>query len=270
MKMLAIGILAGLTAIACNRSEATAAKPGQGFAATSATPTGTAGNKEAPAPTAEQAPVSRGDAPDAQRNLAPANAPKPTRASASPINSDAREVAATWREVTIPAGTAFPLVLDTGIGSDISRVEQPVQAHLARAVVVRGATAVPQGSAVSGVVTDAVRSGKVKGRAHVAVRFTSLALRGVDERYRIRTSAAGRTAPATKKKDAITIGAPAAGGAVIGGILGGKKGAAIGTAVGGGGGTAAVLTTRGKEVHMGRGSVVTVRLTEPVTVKVRG
>ena len=71
------------------------------------------------------------------------------------------------------------------------------------------------------------------------------------------------------KKDAITIGAPAAGGAVIGGIIGGKKGAAIGTAVGGGGGTAAVLTTRGKEVHMGRGSVVTVRLTEPLTVKVR-
>ena len=35
-------------------------------------------------------------------------------------------------------------------------------------------------------------------------------------------------APATKKKDAIQIGMPAAGGAAIGAIIDGKKGAAIG------------------------------------------
>jgi hypothetical protein len=172
-------------------------------------------------------------------------------------------------EVTIPAGTSLPLVLDTGVGSDISRVEQPVRAHLARAIVVRGTTVLAQGSPVNGVVTDAQRSGKVKGRAHVAVRFDTVTPRGVDERYRIRTTAVGRTAPATKKKDALEIAAPAAGGAVIGGIVGGKKGAAIGSAVGGGGGTAVVLATRGKEVRMGRGALVTVRLAEPLTVKVK-
>ncbi len=32
-----------------------------------------------------------------------------------------------WREITIPAGTALPVVLDTSVGSDISRVEQPVR-----------------------------------------------------------------------------------------------------------------------------------------------
>ena len=31
-----------------------------------------------------------------------------------------------WREITIPAGTALTVVLDTSVGSDISRVEQPV------------------------------------------------------------------------------------------------------------------------------------------------
>jgi hypothetical protein len=171
--------------------------------------------------------------------------------------------------VTIPAGTSLPLVLDTGIGSDISRVEQPVHAHLARAIVVRGETVLAQGSPVSGVVTDARRSGKVKGRAHVAVRFDTVTPRGVDERYRIRTTAVGRTAPATKKKDALEIGAPAAGGAIIGAIVGGKKGAAIGGAAGGGAGTAVVLSTRGKEVRLAKGAVLTVRLAEPVTVKVR-
>src|SRR5690348_11992179 len=74
-------------------------------------------------------------------------------------------------EITIPAGTALPVVLDTAVGSDISRVEQPVRGHLSRAILVRGVTAVPRGSAVSGIVTDATRSGKVKGRAHVAFRF---------------------------------------------------------------------------------------------------
>ncbi len=178
--------------------------------------------------------------------------------------------AAVWHEVTIPAGTSLPLVLDTGVGSDISRVEQPVRAHLARAIAVHGQTVLAEGSAVSGVVTDAKRSGKVKGRAHVAVRFDTLTPRGGDAHYRIRTAAIGRTAQATKRKDALEIGGPAAGGAIIGAIVGGKKGAAIGTAAGGGAGTAVVLSTRGKEVHLAKGALVTVRLAEPVTVKVRG
>ena len=56
----------------------------------------------------------------------------------------------------------------------------------------------------------------------------------------------------TKKKDALTIGLPAAGGAVVGALVDGKKGAGIGAAVGGGAGTAVVLSTRGKDVRMAR------------------
>jgi hypothetical protein len=133
--------------------------------------------------------------------------------------------------------------------------------------VINGHAVLPQGSRVSGVVTDATRSAKVKGLAHVAVRFDTLVPAGEDQRYRIRTTAVGRTAPATKKKDALEIGAPAAGGAIIGGIIGGKKGAAIGTAAGGGAGTAVVMSTRGKEVRMGKGTVLTLRLAEPLTVR---
>ena len=53
------------------------------------------------------------------------------------------------------------------------------------------------------------------------------------------------------------IGAPAAGGAIIGALVGGKKGALVGTAVGGGAGTAVVLSTRGKEVHLAKGAALT-------------
>jgi hypothetical protein len=174
------------------------------------------------------------------------------------------------RDVTLRAGTRLPIVLDTSVGSDTSRVEEPVHAHLARPVVVNGHTVLPAGTRVSGIVTDATRSGKVKGRAHLAMRFDTLAPAGTDEHYRIRTAAVGRIAPATKKKDALEIGVPAAGGAIIGGLIGGKKGALIGTAAGGGAGTAVVLSTRGKEVHVPKGAALMLRLAEPVTVKVRG
>ena len=176
---------------------------------------------------------------------------------------------ADWREVTLPAGTRLVVVLDTAIGSDTSRVEQPVAAHLARPIVSRGVTVLAAGTRVSGVVTTAQRSGKVKGLAHVAVRFDSVTPRGGEERYPIRSAAVGRTAQSTKEKDALEIIAPAAGGAIVGRLLGGRKGALIGTAAGAGAGTAVVLSTRGKEVHLGRGATLPVRLTAPLTVRVK-
>jgi hypothetical protein len=171
------------------------------------------------------------------------------------------------KEVTVPAGTRLPIVLDTQVSSNTSRVEQPVSGHVTRNVLVNGVVAVPAGSEVYGVVTDARQSGKVKGRAHVAIRFNTLVPKGSTERYRIQTGAIGRTAPATKRDDAVKIGAPAAGGALVGALIGGKKGALIGAGAGGGAGTAVVMTTRGKEVGIGRGSALALRLISPVTVR---
>jgi hypothetical protein len=204
------------------------------------------------------------DAASSDAKSGASNAPAPASAA------DAGRASVEEREITIPSGTTLPVILDTPVASDTSRVEQRVNAHLARAIVVHGATALPAGSHVSGVVTDARRSGKVKGLAHVAVRFDSVSPRGEDERYAMRTAAVGRTAPSTKKKDALEIGAPAAGGALIGAIVGGKKGAAVGGAVGGGAGTAVVLSTRGKEVRLAKGTALTLKLAAPLTVKVRG
>ena len=200
--------------------------------------------------------------------IADAAAPAVTGAVSTVGKADAAPTAKAAREVTIPAGTVLPVVLDTGVGSETSRVEEAVHAHLTKPIVINGVTAVPMGSRVSGIVTDATRSGRVKGRAHVALRFESLTPAGADHRYAIHTSAVGRTAESTKEKDALEIGAPAAGGALIGALVGGKKGALIGGAAGAGGGTAVVLSTRGKEVSLPKGSTLSLRLTEPVTVRV--
>jgi hypothetical protein len=171
------------------------------------------------------------------------------------------------REITIPAGTTLSLRLGTGVSSRNSRIEQPVQANLQRSVVINGVTVIPAGSAVSGYVSEATRSGRVKGRARVGVRFNALRVNGT--RYNVRTAAITRQARGTKKKDATKIGIGAGSGAVVGAIAGGKKGAAIGTAVGAAGGTGVVLATRGDEVALPRGTVVTTRLVQPVTVRVR-
>ena len=174
-----------------------------------------------------------------------------------------------WREVVVPAGTALSVALDTAVGSDTSRVEDPVRAHVTNAVVIDGVTAVPEGSSINGVVTGAERPGKVKGTARLALRFDSLTPADTDERYSIETATVARSGPTQKKKDALEIAAPAAGGAIIGGIVGGKKGAVIGGAAGGGAGTAVVMSQRGKDVRLGRGAAITLKLTEPVTVRVK-
>ena len=168
------------------------------------------------------------------------------------------------REVTLPTGTLLPLTLDSYVASDTSRVESPVHARLRRAVIVNGIEVLPAGTRLSGFVTEARQSARVKGRGRVAFRFTTMSV--ADDRYRVSTSRVVREAPGTKKDDALKIGIPAGAGAIIGAIADGKKGAAIGSAVGGAAGTGVVLSTRGKDVRLGRGAAVAVRLLQPVRV----
>ncbi len=174
---------------------------------------------------------------------------------------------AKFREFTLPEGTRLAVRLDSAVNSDTSHVEDPVEAILSDAVVVDGVEVFPVGSVVKGGVASAQAAGKVKGRASLALRFTSITVAGRDEPSAIvaRTSL---MAPSTKGKDAATIGIPAAGGAIIGGIIGGKKGAAIGTAVGGGGGTAVVLSTSGDEIKLARGAALTLPLEQAIEVRV--
>lgn len=170
------------------------------------------------------------------------------------------------REITIPAGTQLRLRLDSSHASNTSRVEERVQAHLAAPVVVNGRTVLPANAPAVGHVTVARPSGRVKGRAYLAVRFTEL--EADDEEYRVSTRTWGREAPGTKKKDAAKIAVPGAVGAVVGAAIDGKKGAAIGAGVGAGAGTAVVLSTAGSEVRLPRGSTLLVRLSAPLTVRV--
>jgi len=179
----------------------------------------------------------------------------------------ARRALPVYREVTIPAGTTLRLDLATSIASDQSQIEDPVHATVRQPVVVGGETAIPPGAQLAGVVTDVAESGRVKGRARIAYRFSALSVG--DERYDIATAPTSHLAPATKGEDATKIGIGAGAGAAVGALLGGGSGAAKGAAIGGAGGTGVVLATKGREVRLGPGANVTTQLTAPVTVRVK-
>jgi hypothetical protein len=171
-----------------------------------------------------------------------------------------------YQQVTIPAGTTLPLALTSSVASDTSSVEDAVTAELTSPITIDGHEVLPAGTRLDGVVTSVDDSNRVKGRATIAFRFTSL--RTGDTRYDMEAAPLSRLAAATKGVDATKIAIGAGTGAVIGGLLGGKDGAATGAAVGGGAGTGVVLATKGREVRLGPGDDATTRLTAPLTVRV--
>ena len=259
---LALAVLTGLTAGCSNQAPATSVPPAGTDATTptqSATGQPPAGGADTASPPGQALSPATGDtAPSATRGTTPA----PTTPGAP-----AAAAAPRFAEVTLPVGTSLALRLESALASDQSAVEDPVRASLRRDLVVDQRTVLPAGTDVRGVVTAVQRSAKVKGRAALAFRFTSLSLD--EETYDIRTSSVAKQAQGTKRKDATKIGIGAGAGAVIGGIVGGGKGAAVGTAVGAGTGTGVVLATRGDEVRLAVGTPVTVKLAEPLTVRVR-
>lgn len=216
------------------------------------------------APAAQQSipPASASSSPAAAAPSSPAAATSSSPALSQPV-AQAAPPAPRFREVTIPAGTSLSVTVLSTLASNNSKVEDPVRGTLARPVVVSGTTAVPSGAEMSGSVMEVNQSGRVKGKASIAFRFDRVVVRG--ENYRIQTARITREAEQNKTDDLKKGGIGAGLGAIVGGVVGGGKGAAIGAVAGGTGG---VLATKGDEVQLAPGTVVTVVLQQSVTVQV--
>ncbi len=174
---------------------------------------------------------------------------------------------ATFREFTVLKGTTLSVRLDSAVGSDTSHVGDPVQATLVHAVRADGQETLPVGSVLIGIVTIAMPSGKVRGRASLALEFRSISIGRGGETYAI-FAGLQHTAAATKGEDAEKIGVPAAGGAIVGALVDGKKGAGIGALIGGGAGTAVVVATPGPEVRIPSGTALTMSLDQALDARV--
>src|SRR5262245_49891442 len=164
--------------------------------------------------------------------------------------------------MVLPEGTELHLVLEQPLSSVNSRPGDPVTARVERAVSDDGRVVLPGGTVLQGRVSEARGSGRVSGRARVAVDFDRIVVRGRTQELEV--SPVVVEAPGEGSRDAKVVGGSAAAGAVLGAIAGGGKGAVKGAVLGAGAGGAAVLMTKGKEVDMPAGSHWTVRLRNSV------
>ena len=170
-------------------------------------------------------------------------------------------------QVMVPASSVRRLHVESSLSSERARVEDRVDARVTRDVSVADRIAIPAGSRVIGSVVSVEKGGKIKERARLGVRFHTLVLADGTE-VPIRTDAIYREGDSPGSESAKKIGGGAVGGAILGAILGGGKGAAIGGAAGAAGGTAVVMAGDRNAATLPAGTIVTVRLTEPVTVDV--
>lgn len=203
---------------------------------------------------------------------APAPVAEPTAVAAAPVDPPRSEPPAAppapqFEELVVPASSVIGLHVESSITSERARVEDRVDARVTRDVLADGRVAIPAGSRAIGTVTTVERGGKIKERARLGIRFHTLVLADGTE-LPIRTEAIVREGESPAGDSSRKIGGAAIGGAVLGAIFGGGKGAAIGGAVGAGAGTAATMAGDRNAATLPAGTVVTVRLSAPVTLQV--
>lgn len=168
--------------------------------------------------------------------------------------------------VTLPAGTAIRVRTDSAISSKTAQTGDTFTGILSEALKVDTKVIAPRGAAVTGVVAESDEGGRVKGVASLSLRLTKVSIDG--KAVPVQSGIVVKNAPATKKKDAVKVGIGAGVGAIVGAIAGGGKGAAVGAAAGGAAGTGVVLATHGEPAVVGAESLLTFRLSAPVSVKV--
>jgi hypothetical protein len=195
----------------------------------------------------------------------------------------AQEAAPQPADFTVQTGTKVPLSLINSVSTKHSAEGDRVYLETVFPVLVNGRIVVPVGSYVAGTVTQLKKPGRVKGRGELYVRFDSLTLpNGVTRDFHGRIGSMDGNAKdeldraegkvkseGNKSGDAKTVGEAAAAGASIGTLAGGAAGhygmgAGIGAAAGAAAGMIGVLSSRGPDAVLARGSTLEMVLDRPI------
>ena len=204
-------------------------------------------------------------APDTRTTGAPL--PEPIQPiTAAPVPASAPP-APRFEDLVVSADSVLGLQMETSLTSERARVEDEVVARVTRDVRVGDRVAIPAGAKAHGEVTLVERGGKVRDKARLGIRFTSVVLAD-GTRVPLETDTIYREGDGPGGQSAAKIGGGAIGGAILGGILGGAKGAVIGATAGGGAGSAVVLAGDRNAATLPSGTPITVRLVKPATVTV--
>ncbi len=188
------------------------------------------------------------------------SAPSSASPVSSPVSTPPAPTAAApiVREITAPAGTSVTIRTNGEISSKGDESGSRFSGVLERPVVSHGETVFERGTPVEGEVLSTKNKGEFKGAGSIAIVLTSIG------HHAVHTSEYVQVDKGRGKRTGAMIGGGAGLGALIGGLAGHGKGAIIGGLAGAGAGTAA-STTGSKDVVIRPESVITFRLTQPVS-----
>ena len=181
------------------------------------------------------------------------------------------------REYVVKAGTRLLLRLTNDVNTKRTVTGDRLYLETASPYFGDGKLIIPIGAYVTAEVTEAGRAGRVKGKSSLNVRFDTLTLpNGVSRNFEARIATANSAGTldraegriqgeGSKGKDARTVAKTTATTTGIGSIIGsaaghGGTGAAVGAAAGAVGALAGVLSSRGAEVVLPRGTTLEMEL----------
>jgi hypothetical protein len=182
----------------------------------------------------------------------------------------------------IPEGAHVLLRMVNAVSTRTAKAGDHVYLRTASPIAAGNRIVVPVESYVQGVVAHAKRSGRVSGKAELAIRLETLVLPdGTVVKFSPRLSAVDsngtdQTVESTENtvrqgpergEDAARVAILAGSGAALGGLADGSwKGAGIGAGVGSAVGLATVLLGRGREVELPQGTTLDVVFDRPVAI----
>lgn len=183
---------------------------------------------------------------------------------------------------TVPANTRFTGTLNSGVvSSELNKVGDEVKLNVDTPLLSSdNRVIVPAGSQIIGKIATIQSAGRTGKNATLDINFTEIVTPD-GQRYPIQGSVAtedgmlhgGTTKGRIMKaagSTAVGAGLGAALGTAMGPLSGGKvgKGAIYGTAVGAGVGALAAAAMKGKDVSIGSGDKIEIKLDQPMTVPV--
>src|SRR5258706_8495788 len=101
--------------------------------------------------------------------------------------------------VTLPEHTAIRVTLDQSLATNRSRPGDHFAATVSEPVLVDGRTVIPKGAHAEGLVVDARKSGRLKGRARLELALQSVEVDG--QNYDVRTMVRTRVGRDHKKRN---------------------------------------------------------------------
>lgn len=220
-------------------------------------------------------------APKASPAPAPAQAPAPTSPSTLKTRPDGQSAPGAFN---IASGTHILLSMINSVSTKQAQIGDRIYLETAFPVLSGNKIVIPQGSWVTGTVTEVKRPGRVKGKGELQVRFDSLTLpNGVNRDFRadlgaidarddqtLKREESKVTGPGDKKGDVGTVIGATTAGTVIGSGVGAAagnvaRGAGIGAGAGAAAGLLGVLLTRGPDATLSKGSTVEMVLDRSLT-----